>query len=499
MTTIKFALLLSSIVLLGSCAENPATGARQFNMMSEDQEYKLGDQEIEGAVKQSGGVYQGHAALKTYYQGLAAKIAKASERGEREFNFYLLDDPMVNAFALPGHVAFSRGLLPYLQNEAQLAEIIGHEVGHVAAKHTAQTVSRGFLASLGVMVTQIAVAATTENAQLANLGGQLAGVGANAVMASYSRGQEFEADTLGLRYMSAVGYNPRDAAGAFSALQRSGELVNTLRRDAGYTDQMTGFHRVFASHPDEVQRIEQIINQTKTTATTASPNEAQYMQAINGVDFGMKESEIVVKGQTLYGPSARAKITFPKGFFVNGYVDGVPYAFDPDRKIRVDVQSVKIAAGASPAEVLQELTGSASARKGEVNGMSSAQTIVSKDGRVLYLYVLKDEASKTDDSGNPQAKRDFFLVSFSAPQAVGKTFEAEADGVVQTLKRTTAAEVKGLQGPVIRTRAVRSGETVATLAAQQPFGRYNELFFRAFNGLDGNAQPKVGSWVKWVE
>ena len=103
---------------------------------------------------------------------------------------------------------------------------------------------------------------------------------------------------------------------------------------------------------------------------------------------------------------------------------------------------------------------------------------------------------KTDENGNPQAKRDFFLVNFSVPERVN--FAGEAAEIIQTLKRMTVAEAKGFISPVIRTRAVRSGDTVAALAAQQPFGRYNELFFRAFNGLDDGAQPKAGSWIKYV-
>jgi predicted Zn-dependent protease len=131
--------------------------------------------------------------------------------------------------------------------------------------------------------------------------------------------------------------------------------------------------------------------------------------------------------------------------------------------------------------------------------MPSIQGIVNKHGRWIHLYVLKDENSKVDDEGNPQSKRDFFLVTFSVPQGQSRAFEAEADQIMQSFKRITAAEAKAVKPAVIRTRQVRSGETVASLAAKQPFGQYNELFFRTFNGLDGSAQPKVGSWVKWVE
>jgi len=210
---------------------------------------------------------------------------------------------------------------------------------------------------------------------------------------------------------------------------------------------------------------------------------------------------VVVDGQTMYGPSARAKITFPKSFFVNGYVDGVPDAFEPARKIQVGVQNDKVPASVTPAEVLKQLTGIAATnvKEGSINGMASIQGIVNKNGRWIHLYILKDENSKVDDAGNPQSKRDLFLITFSVPQGYSKAFEAEADQIMQSFKRITAAEGKAVKPAVIRTRAVRGGDTVASLAAKQPFGPYNELFFRTFNGLDGNAEPKVGSWIKYVE
>lgn len=498
----RFSWVLFSTLLLGSCAENPATGARQFNILSEKDEYALGNQAIEDAVKGAGGVYQGHETLKAYYQGLASKIAAVSERHDKEFNFYLLDDPMVNAFALPGHVAFSRGLLPYLQNEAQLVSIIGHEVGHVAARHTAQGMSRGILAQLGVLATQIAVATTTQNTQLADLSGQVAGAGAGAVMSGYSRQQELEADSLGLRYMSAIGYNPRDAAGGFAGLKRSGDLFKKLRADAGFIDETTGFHRLFASHPDEGKRIDDIIAQTQASASsTLNPNEAGYMRAIDGVSFGMKPTHVVVRGQTLYGTAARVKMTFPDSFFVNGYVDGVPDAFDPQRHIRTDIQHVKIAAHITPAEVFQDLVGlvGPAATLGNLNGFASAQGIVRKGDRWLHVFILKDEHSKTDDDGNPQAKRDLFLIVFSVPQGQSRAFDAEADRMMKSFYRITSDEAKTLKPVVIRTRTVQKGDTVEKLAARQPFGPYNVLFLRAFNGLDDASQPAVGHWVKWVE
>ncbi len=156
MFRVPFGILL--LALAAACATNPVTGRREFNLMSEAQEISLG-QESDPQIKQEMGVYN-DAALDTYISGIGQRIAKISERPHLPWRFTVVDQPAVNAFAVPGgFVYFTRGILPFLDNEAEVAGVMGHEVGHVTARHSAQQYTRAVGGQLGLTALGIFVPA----------------------------------------------------------------------------------------------------------------------------------------------------------------------------------------------------------------------------------------------------------------------------------------------------------------------------------------------------
>jgi predicted Zn-dependent protease len=198
--------------LIGSCATNPATGKKTLNLVSESQEISLGRQSDKEIVN-SLGVYQ-DSDLDRYVADLGKKLASVAERPELPWTFRVIDDPTVNAFALPGGFIYvTRGILSYMTTEAELAGVVGHEIGHVTAMHAVQRISSQQLLQLGL---GIGMAVAPELQQF----GQVIGAGLGILFLKFSREDENQADTLGLRYMTRADYDPRQMIEVMDMLDR---------------------------------------------------------------------------------------------------------------------------------------------------------------------------------------------------------------------------------------------------------------------------------------
>jgi len=229
--------------LLASCASNPVTGKRDMVFMSTEQEIAMGTKNYLPAQQQQGGQYTVDPNLTRYVAKVGAKLAAVSDRPELPYEFVVLNNDVPNAWAMPGgKIAINRGLLMHLEDEAQLAAVIGHEIVHAAARHGAQQQSQNILVNIGLAATAIAAQKQEKYGGAAVLA---AGVGGKAWMARYSRGNETESDTYGIQYMVRAGYEPRAAV----------ELQQTfVRLSEGRSSDW--FSEFFASHPPSQQRVE---------------------------------------------------------------------------------------------------------------------------------------------------------------------------------------------------------------------------------------------------
>ena len=195
-------LLLLAALVLANCATNPVTGESGFAVMSESEEIQTGRTE-DPKVRKQYGVYD-HPALQQYVNDIGQKLAKASHRPNLEYHFLVVDSPEVNAFALPGgYVYITRGILAYLNSEAELAAVLGHEIGHVTARHSVQQLSAATAANVGAAILQVFVpqARGVVGDNLINLLG-------NVLLSGYGREHELEADRLGAEYLARTGYDP---------------------------------------------------------------------------------------------------------------------------------------------------------------------------------------------------------------------------------------------------------------------------------------------------
>ncbi|MDF3127748.1 M48 family metalloprotease [Kiritimatiellaeota bacterium B1221] len=228
---------LLCLLMLSGCATNPVTGKSEFQMLSEQEEIALGIQEYPQQIQLAGGPYLIDPELNDYVNRVGQKLAGESDRPHLPYEFTIVNDSSWNAWALPGgKIAINRGLLEALRNESELAAVLGHEIVHAAARHSAQQMERGMWMQAGLLGLTLAAGEDYQNA-VYETGSMAAGIG----MLKYSRDAETEADYYGMKYMDKSGYDP---VGAVSLQELFAENMDSA---GGW----------LASHPASIERVRQ--------------------------------------------------------------------------------------------------------------------------------------------------------------------------------------------------------------------------------------------------
>lgn len=266
---------LALLLVGGGCAVNPATGSREFSLVSEAQEIQMG-READPQIVAQMGLYP-DSAVQRYVRDIGLRMAARSERPGLPWTFRVLDDPTVNAFALPGGFIYvTRGILTHLTNEAELAGVLGHEIGHVTARHSANQMSRAQIAQLGLGVGMVFSETVREYAGLAS---QSMGL----LFLKFGRADESQADELGIRYMTREGYDPRELAGVMRMLARTSELSSGGGRVPEW----------LSTHPDPANRSEAILRQVASGdhASARRVEREGFLRQIDGMPFGANPRE----------------------------------------------------------------------------------------------------------------------------------------------------------------------------------------------------------------
>ncbi len=294
---LRSTLLVCALLFSAGCAVNPATGQRQFILMSEAEEIEMGrDADVE--ITASLGLYDS-AELQRSVSDIGNNLASHSERPTLPWSFKLVDDPMVNAFALPGGFIFvTRGIMVALNSEAELAGVIGHEIGHVTARHSASQMSRQQLQQIGLGVGAVL------SSDVASAAGVLS-AGLGLLNMSYSRGDESQSDELGVRYMSRAGYDPNALVGVFQTLAlASGGGEGSVPEWA-------------STHPNPVNRAEdirEIIGMSGQDLSGYTQRSEEYLKSLDGMIFGQDPREGFFDGQAFFHPDMAFALDFPSGW-----------------------------------------------------------------------------------------------------------------------------------------------------------------------------------------
>jgi len=247
-------------VFTSGCSVNPVTGKQQFSLVSPEQEVAIGAGQYKPAQQSQGGRYYLDPEVQAYVNEVGQKLARVSDRSGLPYEFVVLNSGIPNAWALPGgKIAINRGLLMVLDDEAELAAVLSHEIVHAAARHGAAQMTRGMLAGIGLQV----LGSTTDSA----LGGMAAQLGTAAWMARYGRSAELESDAFGIEYMVRAGYDPYGAVGL---QQKFVELSQGRQSDL--------LSSLFASHPPSQERVTANLAKAKTYPAGGTKNKARYQQ-----------------------------------------------------------------------------------------------------------------------------------------------------------------------------------------------------------------------------
>ncbi len=296
-------LLLLIVLLPAGCAVNPVTGQQELMLLSETDEAQLG-RSTDRSVSEQYGLYE-DAQLQTYVQSLGQPMALSSHRPGLPWQFKVMDSEVINAFAAPGgYIYVTRGLLAAVNNEAELVGVLGHEIGHVTARHSAQQYSKKMLTNLGLQLGQ------AFGGSYGDLLGPVVQSGAGMLFLKFSRDDEREADALGIDYATRVGYDASRTADFFVTLQRQASL------DGGDGQRLPDF---FSSHPNPGER-EQTVRALSGKVQALSPgrsyriNREAYLRRIDGLVYGKDPRHGFREGDWYYLPQHRVKLPVPKGW-----------------------------------------------------------------------------------------------------------------------------------------------------------------------------------------
>ena len=316
-----FAFLLVSALLLGSCSVNPATGKQQLNFFGEESEIEMGreaDEEIVATV----GLYD-DPELQEYVEDLGRTIASKSERPHLAWSFKVLDDPAVNAFALPGgYVYVTRGLISHLGSEAELMAVLGHEAGHVTARHGVNQMSKQILAAVGLGVATVLLDPEDQ------WGAFVGEVGLGLFFLKHSRDDERQADDLGLRYAMATGYDPREVPKVFSVLEGVAKVEG-----------VGGLPNWLSTHPDpgaRRKRLEEEVAALGGDFANTAVNRDAYLAHLDGLVFGENPREGFFRQSLFLHPEMGFQVRFPEGWETENQKAAVA-ASDPKGKAMIQV------------------------------------------------------------------------------------------------------------------------------------------------------------------
>ena len=470
------------LALAGCSSVNPATGERQFTaFMSPAKEAVVGAEEHPKILERFGGAYD-DPRIGGYAAEIGGRLVHHPDFANQRFTITVLNSPEVNAFALPGgYVYLTRGLMALANSEAEVAAVLAHEIGHVAARHTAERFSQAMIAQLGTAV----VGALTESSQVADL----AQLGAGLYLAGYSREQEFEADLLGVRYLARTGYDPRAAESFLRSLGREHQLRARIEGEDAVRDR--GF---FASHPRTVERIQRAIS---AAAVSGAPRDAprrraEYLDRLDDLVFGDSAEQGFVRGRTFSHPIMRLGFTVPPGFRLVNTAQAV-FAEGPDDAI-IRLDSADEDARADPYQYLRNDWGRGihlrELERLTINGLraATARARISRTGgsRDLRLVAIRLD---------PDTMVRLLFVTPSRLSAGLSEAYRRTTHSVRRLSRAEAARLKPLR---LRVETVRPGDTERTFAERMIVPDLPLEWFRTLNALQPGESLRPGRRVKVI-
>lgn len=490
-----FALVLTTALAAGlsGCGTqvvNPVTGQTERTTMDERTELAEGKKAHE-QVKQEYGVYN-DSRLQAYVNEVGQKLAKQSHRANIPWTFTVLDSPEINAFALPGgYVYITRGILAYMESEADMAGVIGHEIGHITARHGAQRATRQQNAGLGVLAATVLGAVLESKAGMSGgteMFGQMAQGVAAGYVATYSREQELQADRLGAEYLARSNYDPRNMIDVIRVLKLQEAFAIDEARAAGKSAPERD--NWLSSHPSNDQRLQAISqNAAQFKGTYASDGSQRFFQMIESMRFGDSPEQGLTRGQQFFHPSLGFAMTAPPGWRIQNEPSALTF-ISPQGDAALKVLPVPPQAGKTHDEILK-------------NGFKATQGQVTRGtiggfAATHFTGVRQVAAGRTEPlqvtvvSGPAQAT--YAMAYLAADEAAKQRAFANLTATEKSFRAMTAADRQAARPWQVRTVPMPRGG-FAELARRSAIP---EKRLQLLNGTWGRNDPPVGQMVKTV-
>ena len=478
---ISAALVILITAGLSGCTVNPATGDQSFTgFMSLEDEIKIGREEHPKILKSFGGPYKDNT-VTNYVNGIGNGLAARSELTKIKWTFTVLNSPQINAFALPGgYVYVTRGLMALASNEAELAGVIAHEIGHVTGRHTAQRYSSS-IAATGVSILA--------GILLGSAAGDLANFAGQAAVQSYSRAQEFEADSLGVRYLSRTNYNTQAMASFLAKLRSHSQLeAKRHKKDPSSVDQGD----MFATHPRTIDRVERAIANAKNGRTGQRFGAVDYMERLHNMLYGDDPKEGFIKGRTFIHPEMRFRFDVPEGFRLFNSARAVIAKGPGSSIIQFDMAGKPY--GGSMTGYIPNVWG----RKGNfrqveplnVNGMEGA-TATMRTRQRNGTFDLRFIAIR-------QSPKRIYRFAFLTPPNMTDRLSLGLRQTTFSLRSISSTEAQKLQPSRILVKPVTAGDTVRSFVRRMGVNDFKEETFRVINGLSPSDTLRRGGLVKII-
>jgi predicted Zn-dependent protease len=463
-----------------ACATNPVTGGKEFTLMSEAQEIQLG-QQSDPEVRAGMGVYPDQA-LQEYVTDVGMRLARASQRPELPWHFAVVDVPAVNAFALPGgYIYITRGLLAHLDTEAEMAGVLGHEIGHVTARHAARAYTRSASVGIGAAITSILVPSAEPIAAAAQ-------TGLGVLFLKYDRGQEVQSDRLGAEYVAKVGWAPSGMSG----------VLETLGRISAATDRR-GVPNWLATHPQPEDRVAKVTETVQTLEATRPASEwivnrDPYWKRLTGLIFGDNPREGVVRGREFIHPDMLFRLVFPEGWKIENGKQQVAAAPPDEGDVLLVLELVQKPVGSTLEDVAV-----GSMNKAGFTWIAGEATRL--NGLPAYVGVYEGQMQNTGvarvRAAHIRHERQVFLLAGIASQAKYRQAQQAFGDTIRSFAPISAQDAARIKPNRLAFTTVRGADTWQAIADRTggliPAGELAVL-----NGFAANSQPPVGQRIKIV-
>jgi predicted Zn-dependent protease len=479
---------LAAFAALLPLAAGPSFGAEKEEKAQKDSKEVQTAKKMHIMFTSQMGVHS-NIVLADYVQRVGEKLAAVSERPNLEWHFTIVDTDDVNAFAtMGGYVYISRGILPYFENEADLAAVLGHEIGHISAEHLKKQQHKGMLSGLASAATAI-FTGMPALADLTNMAGQ-------AIISGYGREAELEADRLGASYLAKAGYDPTAMIHVISTLKDQDVFERERARLEGREPRI--YHGTFASHPSNDTRLQQAVasaGKNEAAATGKLQNADEFLKEVEGLPVGSSARQGMVRDNRFYHADMQFTMAFPKGWQVVNQPDKI-LAIAPQKAHYLEIRTQ-----APPADLTDP-------REFAMRGLASrridhADTFES-NGLKGWTAVVRGDPSPYGPSSNVRYIIIYYgnlmWVFKGASRSATDTPSGDAYflSTANTFRRMRANEFQLAEPYRLHVVRATEGTTMEQLAEASPIKKYPLQQLRLFNSLYPDGEPKAGDLIKTV-